>query len=200
MDTNGNCGQQRSFAWDGRGFLMAETHPEIGAFGNGTITYLRDARGNPIFRDIVNDNGEWPIAWSYDRAGRPTVVYESVSTGWRKLKEFFYARENQAGSTEKRRGQLIMARRINYLALLTPLLLEGDIPLTVTDHFEYGGLGGRVSKKTTSISLPSGSQGWSSSFTWDALGELESVTYPSAAGPTRTHPPERSTTTGGSAS
>ena len=182
------CGQQRSFVWDGRGFLMAETHPEIGAFGNGTISYLRDARGNPIYRDIVNDNGEWPVAWNYDRAGRPTVAYESVSTGWRKLKEFFYARENQSGSTEKRRGQLIMARRINYLALLTPLLLEGGIPLTVTDHFEYDGLGGRVSKKTTSISLPSGSQSWSSSFTWDAIGDLASVTYPSGGWPYQNAP------------
>ncbi len=103
VQPNGDCGQQRTFAWDGRGFLVSETHPELGAFGNGTADYQRDARGNSTYRNIRNDNGDRPLSYTYDRAGRPIKVEEQISTGWRTLKEFFYARKNPP-SGEKRRG------------------------------------------------------------------------------------------------
>jgi RHS repeat-associated protein len=53
-----------------------------------------------------------------------------------------------------------------------------NVPLMVTDHYEYFGLGGRVSKKTTSISLPSGSQSFTTSFEYGLLGDLASIAYP----------------------
>jgi RHS repeat-associated protein len=173
------CGQQRSFGWDGRGFLTSETHPEIGAAGSGTIVYQRDARGNTTQRDIANDGGDRPLHFTYDGAGRPIRVEEQISTGKRLLKEFFYARENQQGSSERRRGQLVMARRTNWVELLNPLPVEiANVPLMVTDHYEYFGLGGRASKKTTSITLPSGGQSFTTSFVYGLLGDIASIDYP----------------------
>jgi RHS repeat-associated protein len=181
------CGQQRSFGWDGRGHMTLETHPEIGAAGNGTITYLRDARGNTTRRNVLNDAGDRPLRFAYDRAGRPIRVEEEISTGWRLLKEFFYARTDQPG--ELRRGQLVMARRTNWLALLEPLeAIEGAIPMLVTDHYQYAGLGGRVSKKTTSITLPSGGQSFTTSFGYGPLGDIASINYPRGDWPFQSAP------------
>jgi RHS repeat-associated protein len=181
------CGQQRSFGWDGRGFMTSETHPEIGEFGNGTIAYLRDARGNTTQRDVANDDGDRLLRFAYDGAGRPIRVEEEISSGWRLLKEFFYARYNQPG--ERRRGQLVMARRTNWLALLEPLeAIEGAIPMLVTDHYQYSGLGGRVSKKTTSITLPSGSQSFTTSFEYGLLGDIASIDYPRGDWPFQSAP------------
>ncbi len=44
--------QRRGFLWDGRGFLTAETHPELGseASPSGKIQWGRDARGRAIDR------------------------------------------------------------------------------------------------------------------------------------------------------
>lgn len=187
--SDGNCGQERSFGWDGRGFLMSETHPEIGAAGNGTIAFTRDARGNPLQRNITGDSGDRKLGYTYDPAGRAIKVEEEISTGWRPLKEFFYARGNRPGSSELRRGQLVMARRTNWVTLLNPLpLIEGSVPLMVTDHYEYHGLGGRVSKKTTSISLPSGGQSFTTGFAYDPLGNIASLDYPSGDWPHQSAP------------
>src|SRR5258708_11682091 len=37
--------QSRTFTYDGRGFLVSETHPEKGAAGNGTTLYVTTSDG-----------------------------------------------------------------------------------------------------------------------------------------------------------
>ncbi|MDP9119862.1 MAG: hypothetical protein M3O15_00570, partial [Acidobacteriota bacterium] len=51
-DPSGVSGTQtRSFSYDRRGFLLSESHPEKGASGGGTVSYLNyDARGHALRR------------------------------------------------------------------------------------------------------------------------------------------------------
>ena len=55
------------------------------------------------------------------------------------------------------------------------LLAESD--LIVTETYNYGGRGGRVSERTTVLSS-FGARVFRQSFTWDALGNLQGSTYP----------------------
>ncbi len=162
--------QTRSFAYDGRGFLTGETHPEKGATGGGTVTYSNyDARGH--VRQKVDGSND--LEFLYDRKERLVTVVES-GAGGRLWKEFVYG---TAGLAE---GKLTSATRHNYLSEFS------DVDLAIREIYTYNGVGGRVSKRETERtdfssggSVLLGPEIWfETDFTWTDLGNLEDLTYP----------------------
>lgn len=169
-----SCGQSRSFTYDGRGFLLADTHPEIGPAGNGSTSYEYDALGHATHSLIVGST-EFELRSSYDRAGRLVQLEQKAGSVWKPLKEFFYARESDGVGWQG--GQLVLAKRHNWVSPIAPEAL-GNLDAIVADAFEYQGLGGRVSSKITSFRLGAATNAFESAYVWDDFGNLTSQTYP----------------------
>lgn len=160
----GGATQQRSFSYDNRGFLRSETHPE-----NGT-TYYRsyDALGQASQVYINSTTGKFDLTTVYDRAGRVTAVKESTG-GQRLLKEFFY---NGTGTTAANRskGKLVQAVRHNYIERLGK-------DITVTETYTYGGIGGKVSARQTTVNTGS-VQVFNQTFEYNDSGLISQIGYP----------------------
>jgi len=167
---SGGQTQSRTFTYDNRGFLTAETLPEKGVNGNGTVTYPSyDARGH-VRRSVDGLND---LSFTYDPAERPTDV--RVTGAPSALKTFTFASLNGTtpdGTTDYVKGKLQTTSRTNA---------DGSV---FGERFYYGGVGGRVSHRDTtwpgqSARLRVG---------WTDLGEVASLTYPQIAGlgPVRT--------------
>lgn len=93
----------RSFTYDGRGFLAEESHPE-----NGTTTYAGyDARGHARKRT----SGGRTVRFTFDAAERLTKVTEEISGTEKVLKEFSFATANSGTNLQK--GKLVTAIRHN---------------------------------------------------------------------------------------
>ena len=155
--------QTRQFVYDRAGLLQSETQPEKGVSGNGgTVTYGDyDSRGHARRKtDGPND-----LAFVYDGAERLTQVNEF---GGRPLKTFSFSPGN--GVNDWSLGKLQQASRYNYLTF-------GSTPLTVQalETYTYGGRDGRVSRRDTAMST---GEAFTQSFTYNALGLPETVTYP----------------------
>ncbi|MFL6245016.1 MAG: hypothetical protein ACJ74H_03255 [Thermoanaerobaculia bacterium] len=135
------CGQSRTFAYDNRGFLTSETHPE-----NGTTTYVSyDARGH-LRRRYVGSPYQFDVEFQYDRAERLEKVYERVSgSETRPLKEFFYANANTAD--EKKNGQLFEAVRHNWITI--PAATPVPYNVQVIETYAYADADGNVSSRVT---------------------------------------------------
>ncbi len=159
--------QNRYFTYDNRGFLVSEQHPEKGADpgGNGTVTYSKyDARGH-AGRKVDGPND---LTFTYDRAERLKQV---DATGGNILKVFTYGSSNAAGM--RTNGRLESAQRYNYVG--APF----NATVLMTETYTYGDRQGRASSRTTQMTY-NGAPGesFSQSWTWNALGDLGSVTYP----------------------
>src|SRR5258707_1473395 len=157
--------QSRAFTYDGRGFLISETHPEKGASGNGTTLYQTtsgtsvtdgyDARGHARRRIDGTVDGPFDVKYTYDTAERlskvedPDPASNTPPKARRTLKQFTFATANapsgctdtSAGACDARNGKLLTGVRHNYLPA------TGD--LAVTDTWQYTGLGGRTSQRDT---------------------------------------------------
>ena len=178
--------QRRTFTYDRRGFLTGETLPEKGSNGNGTVTYQSyDARGHLLKKD---DGGSSTFA--YDGAERLIAVCDGdaacTTTSATLLKAMTYAATNVAATPTTpanwRAGKLETATAVNRPFTLT---VGGGTSgeTTVIETYTYAGRGGRVSDKTTTVTLagaPTGnfSQSFTQSFSWTELGQLASLTYP----------------------
>jgi len=146
-----------------RGFLVSEQHPELGGVnGNGTITYPQyDARGH-VLRKF---DGESYLTFEYDRAERLHVVREADSD-WddvRILRQFDYAEANDG--TNLANGKLSEATANNIL---------GQTPFPVVETYTYAGVGGRVSRRSTSVD----GRTIDLDVTWTDLGKPWVTTYP----------------------
>jgi RHS repeat-associated protein len=151
--------QVREFAYDGRGFMTAERHPEIGPTGNGWIDYVNfDARGNAGRKTIRGTDRI--LEFRYDTAGRLLEV--SGPNLPQPLKQFFYSRTNTGALNS--RGKLVEARRYN----------PGP-NVTVSEKYAYLGRGGRMSTRITETSL---GHRFEQAMTYTALGNPESIRYP----------------------
>ena len=129
--SNGSFTQPRSFAYDGRGFLNSETHPE-----NGTTTYdVYDARGHAHKRTV----GGRTLKFDYDVAERVVKVAEGTSS----VKDFTFGGPTSAGDADLHLGKLVTAVRHNYLTS------AGQID--VTETYEYAKPGGKMSKRQTLV-------------------------------------------------
>ncbi|HEX6898270.1 MAG TPA: RHS repeat-associated core domain-containing protein [Thermoanaerobaculia bacterium] len=177
----GNVTQSRSFSYDRAGLLQSETHPELGASGNGSTSYPRyDSRGH-LLRRIDGGND---LTFVYDGAERLTLVRET-SGGQRTLKSFTYAGANAtftdpvtgAICTDNRKGRLLRQSRFNYVTIFgSPYTVE------LREGMTYCGRDGRLSRRTLD-NYVNGAATPSESFvlpaiTYDALGNVTSLGYP----------------------
>jgi RHS repeat-associated protein len=121
--------QTRSFAYDGRGFLTSETHPELGT----SVLYSKfDPLGNP---GRIRRGGE-DLSYSYDSAARLTAIAETGTT--RVWKSWSYGTADfQAGHWSN--GKLIEASRLNRLPY--PPAPSVILEPTVTEGYTYDALG-----------------------------------------------------------
>jgi YD repeat-containing protein len=160
----------RTFTYDGRGFLLAETHPE-----NGTTTYgSYDARGH-VGQKVSGASGsstEFDLQYSYDAAERLTNIdqlHPPSGSSARLLKQFTFATANGTtadNNTDYRKGKLAMAMRRNYSPAGT---------IDVTETYEYGDAAGRLTAKTTDVD---GLQKFTQSYTFNDLSLPATVNYP----------------------
>src|ERR1700681_857487 len=172
-------GQSRSFSYDRAGFQQSETHPEKGANGNGTVSYWAyDSRGHLLH----NTDGPNDLAFVYDPAERLLQVHEASGLR-RPLKSFTYAPSN--GTNDLRQGKLWQASRYNYYTLG-----ESSFTARIDETYVYGGRDGRVSTRTTASST---GESFTQSFSYNALGLTDTLTYPSCthAACTQTPAPAR---------
>jgi RHS repeat-associated protein len=155
--------QSRSLNYDGRGFLTSESHPET------SIVYSDfDALGHPRRIRQGSVNGPFDLRLFYDRVERVTLI-EEAGTG-NDLKSFTYATANSFPNLKK--GKLESATRHNWV------LHPGNgnlIDVTVTEDYVYGGKGGRISQRHTSLGT---GQTFTQSWSWDDMGRVSSLTYP----------------------
>ncbi|HSY47190.1 MAG TPA: MBG domain-containing protein [Thermoanaerobaculia bacterium] len=122
--------QDRSFQYDGRGFLAKETHPE-----SGDTTYDQyDARGHVVTRL----NAGTTLTFAYDAAERLHTVTDQAG---KTIKQFEYGTDNSG--SDLRNGKVVSAVRRNDLTS------AGRID--VTESYQYGEIAGQMSIRTTSV-------------------------------------------------
>lgn len=138
LDTDGYI-QRRDFAYDGRGFLLSETHPENGL----TIYSAYDPRGHAGRKRTGVANGPFDLGFTYDAGERLTQVRE-WGTG-RLLKEFTYG--TGATAADRSNDKIKTAIRHNHVRHPDN---GNQLDVTVTESYTYGGTGGRVSLRPRS--------------------------------------------------
>lgn len=132
--SDGTTTQDRGFAYDGRGFLSSETHPEQ----TSDTTYSDyDARGHAGKRV----NGGRTVQLTYDAAERLTDVAEIVGGTQKALKKFVFSPANDGADLQK--GKLLSAVRYNE----TTAARKTEVKETYT----YSTPAGQMSKVTTRI-------------------------------------------------
>ncbi|MCP4246711.1 MAG: RHS repeat protein, partial [bacterium] len=152
--------QARLFDYDPLGFLRSETHPEIGATGNGATTYSNyDSRGNA--GRMADDRRT--LDYAYDAAERLLTL---TSTAEGLVKQLVYDTAPTHGA-----GKVHRAIRHNRL---------GASDFVVTETFDYAGRGGRVSSVLTTSNV--NDLEFLVSQTYDPLGRVEDLTYPACQG------------------
>ena len=130
--------QQRTFEYDGRGFLAHEYHPESG----DTFYSKYDARGHVGKRSDARVS----VEFSYDRAERLEKVWDTLTGPTDPIKQFTFGTNNPGSNLRK--GKLLTAFRRNKLSAGT---------IDVTETHEYATPTGQMSKRTTLVESVSGS-------------------------------------------
>jgi RHS repeat-associated protein len=169
--------QNRTFAYDNRGFLTSECHPEKGTPGSATgcVGFSNlDARGHARRKT----DGPSDLVLAFDAAERLSQITEFGSSN--PLKVFSYG-TGTAGA-DRSRGKLKTAERYNYVVLAgTPYKVK------IKETYTYGGDMGRVSSKVSenftaatvnplpTIPNESFTQAWTA---YNDLGAVTSMTYP----------------------
>ncbi|MCH9646612.1 MAG: RHS repeat-associated core domain-containing protein [Deltaproteobacteria bacterium] len=165
--------QTRSFQYDERGLLLSETHPEKGVNGNGTVTYENyDSAG--LAHGMVD--GPNSVGFVYDFVGRPLRLLDRNHES-RLITEYKWDGGSGYGV-----GKLWKADRYNDVHLSWNE--KGEERVQIRQKFDYDGLGGRASKKATSIFWSSENVRFKQEFTYDELGALETAVYPYCSLPT----------------
>ncbi len=171
--------QTRIFTYDHRGFLRAEQHPELGAGGNGTASYIDladpdsnkrgyDARGHSRRRIT----GTYDITTTYDAAERVISVRENSSN--RYLKEFLY---DNFPSCTRGNGKLCAAARYQYDPDLGN---PGTTALAVTETYQYDLATGRPARRDRHIEQTANYLGgdFRHAQTHNASGNVQQIDYP----------------------
>ncbi len=159
--------QVRSFNYDARGFLLAETHPEKGVIGNGTVTYGEYDAGGYAHHSVDGPND---LGTTYDFMGRPLDIRDR-GQGERLVSSFRW----DSGSAFSK-GKLQYADRFNYVDL--PWNGSGEELVKIRQTFTYEGIGGAASDKTTRVFWSAGDARFKQQWAYDELGSLEALTYP----------------------
>ncbi|MCP3998926.1 MAG: RHS repeat-associated core domain-containing protein [bacterium] len=176
----GGGSQERTWAYDQRGFLLSESHPEK---GTDVVYDLHDPLGNAGQRvDGPND-----VRFSFDRAGRLTAVEEALDEGTRPLKSYAFGTVSDPSNWAN--SKVVEAIGHNHLPI-TPGSTEDQ---RFIENFTYGGVGGRVSHRRVQWSRacdggPPCNNGYlddvafEHSETYSEIGDRASVTYPECTG------------------
>ncbi len=172
VSSSGLTTQTRLFAYDQRGFLLSETHPET-----GTTTYgSYDARGHVGTRRLPT-NDIFDLNYFYDSAERLTTVksrHDPTSATFRDSKAFHFAEDNDYSTSPNnlKRGKLDTATRYNYNNISSGTT-------KVTETFSYKDVAGRLTDKNTQIiDMPWTNMSLSLSYTYNDLDLLSKITYP----------------------
>ena len=165
-DSNGT--QQRSFTYDGVGFLTSETHPE-----SGVTNYTYDSRGHMITRETPVGS----LTYEYDASERLTKVTDDALGV---LKELSYDRPSTTGDLSF--GKLAFAIRHNQL----PAAAGGDVE--VKETYTYGDTAGRLTLKKTEVE---NGPTFVDSYTYNDFNKVAGVTYPTCTGCTGLNAPSR---------
>jgi RHS repeat-associated protein len=160
-----SCGQTRTFAYDNRGFLTSEAHPE-----NGTASYTYDSRGHILTKTISGAPlAEGNANFIYDSAERLMEIqtHHPSQSSYRSGKIFTFGSANAGANMKK--GKLETATRYNYNV--------GQ--LLVKESYDYSDSAGRLKKTTTEINKDGLLlQKLEQSQTYEAGGNPETITYP----------------------
>ena len=166
--------QNRSFFYDGRGFLQTETHPEKQTEINPekplSVVYNNyDAKGHYLYKK----DGPNLLTYLYDSAERLTQVCSiwPCTTGAspaQEVKSFTY------GSAGISNDRIVGSSRFNHAIL-------GVMPhiVNVMETMAYGGRGGRMNARTVGEALDgTQNESFAESFDYDDLGNINVITYP----------------------
>lgn len=152
----GTTSQQRTFVYDGRGYLTSESHPE-----SGTTSYEYDSRANVTKRTTTVA----ALSYTYDRAERLKEVSSASSI----LKQYTYTALNSSGYS---RGKLLQSTRHHRD------VVPGE-NISVVENYRYDGIGGALSSKATKIGA---SETFTETYAYSELGAPLSITYPECTG------------------
>lgn len=169
--------QDRTFTYDGRGFLTAEDHPE-----SDPVTYEYDARGHVTQKSMTDCFAD--LRYTYDSSERLRRVdfhdyYKECSdeTRWRALKTFEYGENNGyvGADVDLKSGKLTSQSRYNAFPDFGTIV--------VTDTFAYTDTAGRLTQKSTNVEkIESGStstmQTFVQKYQYDKRGERTRIDYP----------------------
>lgn len=180
MKSVGGVLQERTFDYDGRGFLRWESQPE-----SGMTSYTYDSRGNVVSKDKSAAESQFDLRYRYDAAGRLVEVKgrnpfhasdPANQPEFRLLKEFQFASANQ--SIDRKKGKLEFANRYNYDAW------DPNVPAyLIQDFYGYQDAAGRRTGRTTTIYRENGP-------VWTELKSVDmGTTYDDTGSPTRIYYP-----------
>jgi len=160
--TGSGATQNRTFTYDGAGNLTKEQHPELDSSGK---TYSSiDARGHARITSIGTGSA-FTSSIALDSAERITSLKDGSGN---LLKAFAYGGTND-GNTK---GRLKSATRHNLLASGTDMI--------VSETYGYDTVG-RVTDRDTAVNAGTTQvQTFHQHFTYDALGDMTTMTYPQA--------------------
>ena len=167
-----SCGQERKFAYDNRGFMTSETHPE-----NGAIAYTYDAAGHVLTKRPSTTNTIFDLNYSYDDAERLKEVDSWYPAGsiFRPDKVFTFGQDNDG--VNLKRGKLETATRHNYRP---PTGATSDVRIVET--YSYKDDAGRLTERSTEIKDVINGSGVNETFyqsqSYSTLGMPSLVGYP----------------------
>lgn len=159
--------QKRVFIYDNRGFLLSESHPELGPSGSpaGHTSYSGyDAQGNPSL--VYHSSASPKLRFQYDPFGRLTYVRDPATN--QVIKRFIY-------DTAVGRGEGKLAQAIRHNRITIPGGSAQNVK--VTESYRYEGTAGAPSSRVTDIDHAGGLQ-FEEQYTYDAAGQLIGLGYP----------------------
>lgn len=162
--------QHRKWFYDRRGFLESEEIPERGTLPETRLKFGNyDAMGRPGFQHIgPGGNG---VTFERDLAGRLRFVREEGTSAV--LKEFVY--DTGAG---RGLGKLAIAKSYNDFTYA-----DYDHTLEVRETYEYSGIAGAPSKRTTLFLRDGiGQEQFATTLGLDRIGQVLTVGYPGCTG------------------
>ncbi|HYC87784.1 MAG TPA: RHS repeat-associated core domain-containing protein [Thermoanaerobaculia bacterium] len=178
-------GQTRTFAYDMRGLLLSETHPELA--GRSIRYSAYDARGNPGQKALAGASEPatpFDVRMRYDGAERLIRVTQiggppcpSDQPNCKLLKTFNYFPQTGGGIPALSAGKLKRSIRYNRVPPATAPAGQ-RIQTPVTLDYAYNATTGRLASRTLTVADLALTTG----YTHDVLGNVATIVYPRLSG------------------